>query len=254
MGTTHVRAPLTLVQKPRCRVSSGFVTWALLVPWWLGHGVHNRAGDALGAEGGVVYRTFKEVASDIRLVWYNALRYNPAGNPVHRLAEDFQRKFEEEYKRVEEEYVVWCGCGWLAVVSRRLPRPVLTDFVCRLSWVGDGMARAGLSKRCGRSSAWAPLTARAHCASAAAKCDSKRPPSTATTHCVVSVSSATRCITPMRTSASRWDRQGCSEALDPGLACHCASLRDVTSLFCCPGLPFAVVRVVLQGPDRPCRG
>ena len=55
------------------------------------------------AEGGVVYRTFKDVAADIRLVWYNALRYNPAGNPVHRLAEDFQRKFEEEYKRVEEE-------------------------------------------------------------------------------------------------------------------------------------------------------
>ena len=64
----------------------------LLVLWWL-----------VLAEGGVVYRTFKDVAADIRLVWYNALRYNPAGNPVHRLAEDFQRKFEEEYKRVEEE-------------------------------------------------------------------------------------------------------------------------------------------------------
>jgi hypothetical protein len=50
-----------------------------------------------------MYRTFKDVAEDIRLVWSNALRYNPAGNPIHDLALRFSRKFEEEFKRVEEE-------------------------------------------------------------------------------------------------------------------------------------------------------
>jgi hypothetical protein len=49
-----------------------------------------------------MYRTFKDVATDIRLVWINALRYNPEGNPVHMLAREFHAKFEEKYKHVEE--------------------------------------------------------------------------------------------------------------------------------------------------------
>ena len=55
------------------------------------------------SETGTYYRTFKDVAADIRLVWYNAKRYNPAGNVVHTLAEEFEKLFDREYKRVEEE-------------------------------------------------------------------------------------------------------------------------------------------------------
>ncbi len=52
------------------------------------------------------------MADDIRLVWGNALRYNPPDNTVHQLALEFQRKFEEEYKRVEEVYVVSMQLCW----------------------------------------------------------------------------------------------------------------------------------------------
>lgn len=49
-----------------------------------------------------VYRTFADVAADIRQVWTNALRYNPPGNTFHDLALLFQAKFEEEWVLLEK--------------------------------------------------------------------------------------------------------------------------------------------------------
>ncbi len=49
-----------------------------------------------------VYRTFSDVAADVRQVWTNALRFNPPGNTFHDLALLFQTKFEEEWVLLEK--------------------------------------------------------------------------------------------------------------------------------------------------------
>jgi hypothetical protein len=75
-----------------------------------------------------MYRTFKDVAADIRLVWINALRYNPEGNPVHMLAREFHARFEEEYKRVEELYVVLVLFVCTAPLLALMPLPPTPAF------------------------------------------------------------------------------------------------------------------------------
>ena len=50
------------------------------------------------------YRTLKAFIYDVRLVWSNALAYNPPGTEVHQLAWQFSQRFEEAVARIEGNY------------------------------------------------------------------------------------------------------------------------------------------------------
>lgn len=50
------------------------------------------------------YRTLKAFVSDVRLVWSNAMAYNPPGSDVHGIAMKMQRWFEQMIAQVETEY------------------------------------------------------------------------------------------------------------------------------------------------------
>jgi E1A/CREB-binding protein len=50
------------------------------------------------------YRTYKQFAQDVRLVWRNATVYNPVGSEVHTLATKFSAFFERLYQKHEDRY------------------------------------------------------------------------------------------------------------------------------------------------------
>jgi len=50
------------------------------------------------------YKTAKECAEDIRLVWINCKTYNADGSDFYLLAEGFSKKFEDRYKKIKAEY------------------------------------------------------------------------------------------------------------------------------------------------------
>lgn len=47
------------------------------------------------------YRSPREIAKDIRLVWSNAMKYNPPGHAVHELAAKFSEAFEKMWSYIE---------------------------------------------------------------------------------------------------------------------------------------------------------
>jgi len=50
------------------------------------------------------YKTAKECAEDIRLVWINCKTYNADGSDFYLLAEGFSKKFEDRYKKIKAEF------------------------------------------------------------------------------------------------------------------------------------------------------
>jgi E1A/CREB-binding protein len=50
------------------------------------------------------YRTYKQFAQDVRLVWHNAALYNPPGTEVHTLAIKFAAFFERLYFAHDQRY------------------------------------------------------------------------------------------------------------------------------------------------------
>jgi hypothetical protein len=48
------------------------------------------------------YMTVDEFAEDVRLVWKNAIAYNPPGNWIHDLAKDLSNQFEYELERIQD--------------------------------------------------------------------------------------------------------------------------------------------------------
>ena len=49
------------------------------------------------------YKTAKECAEDIRLIWLNCKTYNADGSDFYLLAEGFSKKFEDRYKKIQAE-------------------------------------------------------------------------------------------------------------------------------------------------------
>jgi len=50
------------------------------------------------------YKTAKECAEDIRLIWTNCKTYNADGSDFYLLAQGFSKRFEERYKKVQAEF------------------------------------------------------------------------------------------------------------------------------------------------------
>ena len=49
------------------------------------------------------YKTFYQVAEDVRLVWSNCMTYNADGSDFYKLAESLQKKWEEKYTKLLQE-------------------------------------------------------------------------------------------------------------------------------------------------------
>mmetsp|Transcript_17027 Transcript_17027/g.20788 ORF Transcript_17027/g.20788 Transcript_17027/m.20788 type:complete len:238 (-) Transcript_17027:170-883(-) len=49
------------------------------------------------------YKTAKECAQDIRLIWNNCKTYNADGSDFYLLAEGFLKRFEDRYKKIQAE-------------------------------------------------------------------------------------------------------------------------------------------------------
>jgi len=50
------------------------------------------------------YKTAKDCAEDIRLIWTNCKTYNADGSDFYLLAESFSKRFEERYKKIQAEF------------------------------------------------------------------------------------------------------------------------------------------------------
>lgn len=50
------------------------------------------------------YKTAKECAEDIRLIWTNCKTYNADGSDFYLLAEGFSKRFEDRYKKIQAEF------------------------------------------------------------------------------------------------------------------------------------------------------
>ncbi|CAM6088210.1 unnamed protein product [Calypogeia fissa] len=58
--------------------------------------------DRMEIKDGTGYKHVQEICDDIRLVFSNAMKYNPAGSDVHIMAKALSEKFEEKWKAVLE--------------------------------------------------------------------------------------------------------------------------------------------------------
>lgn len=52
------------------------------------------------------YNTAKECANDIKLVWSNCMAYNAEGSELFMIAKQMNRKFEDKFRRIQQE------CKW----------------------------------------------------------------------------------------------------------------------------------------------
>ena len=50
-----------------------------------------------------IYKSHKECADDVRLIWDNCMTYNADDSDFWRLAKAFSKKFEEKYKKIQVE-------------------------------------------------------------------------------------------------------------------------------------------------------
>ena len=50
------------------------------------------------------YETPQDFAEDMRLVWYNALLYNPKGSDIHELTKEMQETFERAYEPIYRDW------------------------------------------------------------------------------------------------------------------------------------------------------
>lgn len=64
------------------------------------------------------YRTAKECAEDIRLIWTNCKTYNADGSDFYLLAEGISKRFEDRYKKIQAEFDTGDDEGKAAVQDR----------------------------------------------------------------------------------------------------------------------------------------
>ena len=57
-----------------------------------------------------IYSSPLEFASDVRLTFANALKYNPAGDVVHKMAKTLSKVFENRWKRIEKKMAQCSVC------------------------------------------------------------------------------------------------------------------------------------------------
>ena len=57
------------------------------------------------------YSDAAECADDVRLVWKNCMTYNADGSDFHRLADSYNKRFEERYQKLIDEYGEDIICG-----------------------------------------------------------------------------------------------------------------------------------------------
>jgi len=50
-----------------------------------------------------MYKSHKECAEDIRLIWHNCQLYNEQGSDFWHLSKTFSKKFEDRYKKIQAE-------------------------------------------------------------------------------------------------------------------------------------------------------
>ncbi|KAG8386391.1 hypothetical protein BUALT_Bualt03G0144000 [Buddleja alternifolia] len=73
------------------------------------------------------YKSPREFAEDVRLVFRNAMTYNPKGQDVHIMAEELLQIFEERWAIIETEYIpplkyqMYQDSGMVAPSSRKAP-------------------------------------------------------------------------------------------------------------------------------------
>lgn len=75
------------------------------------------------------YKSPREFAEDVRLVFRNAMTYNPQGQDVHTMAEELSKIFEEKWTTIEKEYFpyqMYYDGGLPIPTPRRVPPPLLT--------------------------------------------------------------------------------------------------------------------------------
>ncbi|XP_073302327.1 uncharacterized protein [Primulina huaijiensis] len=77
------------------------------------------------------YKSPREFAEDVRLVFHNAMTYNPKGQDVHVMAEELSGIFEEKWAVMETKYNpylkyhVYQDAGLPTPTSRKFPQPYL---------------------------------------------------------------------------------------------------------------------------------
>lgn len=79
-----------------------------------------------------LYKTPREFAEDVRLVFRNAMTYNPKGQDVHTMAEELSIIFEERWVVIEKEYYtyqMYYDSGLPLPTPRRVPPPLPTKFL-----------------------------------------------------------------------------------------------------------------------------
>lgn len=75
------------------------------------------------------YKSPREFAEDVRLVFRNAMTYNPQGQDVHTMAEELSKIFEEKWTTIEKEYFpyqIYHDGGLPIPTPRRAPHPLPT--------------------------------------------------------------------------------------------------------------------------------
>lgn len=78
------------------------------------------------------YKSPREFAEDVRLVFLNAMTYNPKGQDVHVMAEELSGIFEEKWAVMETKYNpylkyhVYQDAGLPTPTSRKFPQPCLS--------------------------------------------------------------------------------------------------------------------------------
>lgn len=73
------------------------------------------------------YKSPREFAEDVRLVFRNAMTYNPQGQDVHTMAEELSKIFEEKWTTIEKEYFpyqMYYDGGLPIPTPRRAPPPL----------------------------------------------------------------------------------------------------------------------------------
>ncbi|CDP05984.1 unnamed protein product [Coffea canephora] len=75
------------------------------------------------------YKSAREFAEDVRLVFRNAMTYNPKGQDVHTMAEELSKIFEDRWIAIEKEhfpYQMYYDAGLPIPTPRKAPPPSFT--------------------------------------------------------------------------------------------------------------------------------
>jgi len=63
------------------------------------------------------YKTIRQAADDVRLVWSNCMTYNADGSDFYLLAQSLNKKWEEKYSKFAADHQIDDGAGSEAKVS-----------------------------------------------------------------------------------------------------------------------------------------